>query len=135
MFSKDNKVKEAKTMDINVIAKNTSFQGEIKADGDFRIDGNLEGFLETSGKVIIGVHGFIKGKVTAANSDIEGKFNGELLVSETLSIKATSQITGDVVVGKLSVEPGAMFNATCSTKGAVKELNSNEEKAQRERTA
>ena len=33
---------------------------------------------------------------------------------------------GEVEVGKLAVEPGATFNATCSMKGAVKELNKGE---------
>ena len=32
-------------MERNVIAKNTIIVGEIKSDGDFRIDGTLEGDL------------------------------------------------------------------------------------------
>ena len=122
--SKDKKPQKNKIMERNVIAKNTSIVGDIKSDGDFRIDGSLEGTLTTDGRVIIGTNGFIKGKVEATNADIEGKFSGELLVSSTLTIKATADISGNVVVGKLSVEPGASFNATCAMKGSVKELNS-----------
>ncbi|WP_297806528.1 polymer-forming cytoskeletal protein [uncultured Polaribacter sp.] len=123
-------------MERNVIAKNTSIVGDIKSDGDFRIDGSLEGTLTTDGRVIIGTNGFIKGKVEATNADIEGKFSGELLVSSTLTIKATADISGNVVVGKLSVEPGASFNATCAMKGSVKELNSvDDQKRQSEKTA
>ncbi|MBT5289525.1 MAG: polymer-forming cytoskeletal protein, partial [Flavobacterium sp.] len=78
----------------------------------------------------------VKGKIDAVNSDIEGKFSGELLVQETLTIKATATISGDVVIGKLSVEPGATFNASCSMKGAIKELNQNEQsKTLSEKTA
>ena len=45
-------------------------------------------------------------------------------------------ISGDVVVGKLSVEPGASFNATCAMKGSVKELNSiDDQKRHAEKTA
>ena len=123
-------------MERNVIAKNTTIVGDIKSDGDFRIDGSLEGTLTTDGRVIIGTNGFIKGKVEATNADIEGKFSGELLVSNTLTIKATADISGNVVVGKLSVEPGASFNATCAMKGSVKELNSiDDQKRQSEKTA
>ena len=51
------------------------------------------------------------------NADIEGNFNGELLVSDLLSLKTTAVIEGTVSVAKLAVEPGATFNASCSMKG------------------
>jgi cytoskeletal protein CcmA (bactofilin family) len=133
---KDKKSQSTKTMERNVIAKNTRIVGDIKSEGDFRIDGALEGTLVTSGRVIIGAEGSIQGKVEAGNADIEGKLSGNLLVSQTLTIKSTANISGDVVIGKLSVEPGAIFNATCAMKGAIKELNSkNDKKRTSEKTA
>ncbi len=103
-------------MERNVIAKNTFITGEIKSDGDFRIDGTLEGSLNTKGRVIIGVEGFVKGNIEASNADVEGKISGKLIVNKTLTVKAAANISGDVVVGKLSIEPGATFNATCAMK-------------------
>ena len=90
-------------MERNVVAKNTSIVGDISSEGDFRIDGTLEGNLKTNGRVIIGAEGFIKGKVESTNADIEGKFSGELLVQEVLTIKASANISGEVIIGKLSV--------------------------------
>lgn len=127
MVSNKSKASKNKAMERNVIAKNTSFIGDIVSEGDFRIDGNLEGNLKTDGKVIIGSAGTIKGKVESNHADIEGEFSGDLLVNETLTVRGTASIFGDVVVGKLSVEPGASFNATCSMRGAIKELNKNEQ--------
>ena len=136
MFRKNTNPEKSKVMERNVIAKNTTIIGDIKSDGEFRIDGTLEGALKTDGRVIIGSDGFIKGKVEATNADIEGKISGELLVSNTLTIKATADISGEVIIGKLSIEPGASFNATCAMKGAIKELNSdNDEKRLSEKTA
>ena len=127
---------KSRTMERNVIAKNSTFVGEITSDGDFRIDGILEGTLKTKGKVIIGVDGFIKGTIEATNAEIEGKFSGQLSIANILTIKATANISGDIVVGKLSIEPGATFNASCVMKGALKELNkSNETKQASEKTA
>ena len=123
MFSNKEKTQKPKVMEINVVAKNTAIIGDITSEGDFRIDGTLEGNIKTKGRVIIGISGSVKGKIDAVNSDIEGKFSGELQVQETLTIKATAIISGDVVIGKLSVEPGATFNASCSMRGAIKELN------------
>lgn len=135
MFSTKEKTQKQKVMEINVVAKNTAIIGDITSEGDFRIDGTLEGNIKTKGRVIIGAEGSVKGKIDAVNSDIEGKFSGDLLVQETLTIKATASISGDVVIGKLSVEPGATFNASCSMKGAIKELNQNEQQQLAEKTA
>ncbi|UII81535.1 polymer-forming cytoskeletal protein [Flagellimonas sp. CMM7] len=104
----------------NRIEKNTKIKGNITSEADFRIDGKLEGNVKTSGKVVIGKDGYINGKVECVNADIEGKFNGELLVNDLLSLKASAIIEGTVSVSKLAVEPGATFNAACTMgKGAT----------------
>ncbi len=101
----------------NRIEKHTKIKGDIVSEADFRIDGKLNGNLKTSGKVVIGKDGYIHGKVECLNADIEGNFNGELLVSELLTLKSSALIEGTVSVAKLAVEPGATFNASCSMKG------------------
>ena len=126
MFRKEKKLKTEKIMEINVLAKNTTIVGSVQSEGDFRIDGSLDGSLVTKGKVIIGSEGLVKGDVESANADIEGKFIGKLQVHNTLAIKGTANINGELVVGKLSVEPGAVFNAKIEMKGAVKELKQSE---------
>ncbi|WP_445386319.1 bactofilin family protein [Robiginitalea sp. IMCC44478] len=101
----------------NRIEKNTKIKGDIISEADFRIDGKLDGNVKTSGKVVIGKGGYIHGKVECVNADIEGSFNGELFVSELLSLKDSAVIEGTVSVSKLAVEPGATFNASCTMKG------------------
>tara|TARA_B100001057_G_scaffold285356_1_gene285572 strand:- start:173 stop:571 length:399 start_codon:yes stop_codon:yes gene_type:complete len=96
------------------IATTTKVKGDIVSEGDFRIDGTLNGSIKTKGKVVVGKDGSVKGAVSCSNADVEGKINGNLFVSETLSLRSTSVIDGDVVIGKLIVESGATFNASCS---------------------
>jgi len=49
-------------------------------------------------------------------------------LSGVLSLKSSAFIEGEVEIGKLAVEPGATFNAVCSMKGTVKELNKGEQR-------
>ena len=132
MFS-ENKNKQPQVLERNIIGKNTSIVGDVISEGDFRIDGKVEGTIKTTGRVVVGKSGSIKGKVECNNAEIEGKFSGELIVNSLLTLKATASISGDVVISKLSVEPGAEFNATCAMKGSVKELNNDQTK--KEKTA
>ena len=121
MFS-EKKEKQPQVLERNIIGKNTSITGDVISEGDFRIDGKVDGTIKTSGRVVVGKTGNAKGKVECNNADIEGNFSGELFVSNLLTLKDTATISGEVVIGKLSVEPGAEFNATCAMKGSVKEL-------------
>ena len=115
----------------NTIAKNTSLVGDIQSDGDFRVDGKIEGTIKTSGRVVIGKEGFVSGTIDCAHADIEGTFSGKLIVDQILSLKNTANISGDVVMGKLSVEPGAVFNATCAMKSSVKVMQNDGEKTKK----
>ena len=106
----------------NTIAQGTTFNGDLVSEGDFRVEGLINGSLHTSGKIVIGKTGSVEGVMSCKNADLEGKFKGNLIVSGTLSLRASAHIEGDVQIEQLSVEPGATFNASCVMKGSVKEL-------------
>jgi cytoskeletal protein CcmA (bactofilin family) len=111
----------------NVLGKATVLKGEINSQGDFRIDGALEGKITTTGRLILGKDAKVTGEIQCAHADVEGTISGNLQCSGTLTLKSTSRIEGDVVVDKLAIEPGAIFNATCSMKG-VKTLPNDTQK-------
>ena len=106
----------------NTIAKGTTITGDIISDSDFRVEGTILGNIKTPGKVVLGKTGIINGTLQAANADIEGKFSGKLILTDTLSLKSSAHVEGEVEVGKFAVEPGATFNATCMMKGAQKDV-------------
>lgn len=128
MFNEKKKPQKNQVLERNIIAATTSIKGDINSEGDFRIDGYVDGTIKTTGRVVIGTTGKVFGTVECSNADIEGSFTGKLIVTELLSLKATSKIEGEVYINKLSVEPNALFNATCTMKSGVKELNANETK-------
>lgn len=97
----------------NRINEGTKLKGDISSTGFFRIDGSVEGNVKTPSKVVLGKLGVIVGTLICESADIEGRFEGNLQVSGTLTLRATAVIDGDVIVGKLAVEPGATMNASC----------------------
>tara|TARA_B100001248_G_scaffold202246_2_gene156432 strand:- start:6138 stop:6566 length:429 start_codon:yes stop_codon:yes gene_type:complete len=109
----------------NMIAYGTIFEGDLKSEGDFRIEGTIKGTLITKGKVVVGNSGLVEGSLNCNNADVEGQIKGKLVVLETLSLRASAHVDGDVQTGKLAVEPGATFNANCQMKDAVKALKTN----------
>lgn len=99
---------------INLLGAGTSIKGDIKSNGDFRIDGSLVGSIHSKGKVIIGTTGKVDGEIICQNADISGEVKARVTVTELLSLKATSKISGDVTTNKLAIESGAKFSGSCN---------------------
>ena len=97
----------------NVIASGTKIIGTITANNDIRIDGNIEGDINCKGKIVVGTNGIINGKIICNNAEIMGSINGQLIVSDTLSLKSTSSVLGEIKTKVLVIEPEAKFTGTC----------------------
>lgn len=104
----------------NRIVEGTAIKGDIISHADFRLDGELIGNFNSNGKIVIGPAGIVKGDIICRNADIEGRFSGKIQVAEILNVKSKASIHGEVVCGKLSVEPGAEFSASCVMKSNLK---------------
>jgi cytoskeletal protein CcmA (bactofilin family) len=105
--------KEATTGMATIIAGGTEIKGNIESKGDIRIDGTLIGNLTTTSKVLVGASGKIMGDVNALQADVLGTINGNVKVTELLSLKNNCEIKGNLFAGQLQVDPTASFNGEC----------------------
>ena len=117
----------AKTSDtistsINLIGAGTVIEGEIKSNGDIRIDGTIYGSIISKAKVVIGSTGHVKGDITCQNADISGTIEGKTNVSDLLFLKASSKLNGDIFTGKLVVEAGSSFTGSCNMGAVIKDI-------------
>ena len=103
----------------NALTAGSKIVGNISADSDYRIDGLIEGELQCSGKVVIGEAGKITGTVVCQNAEILGLLDGKISCSQQLSLRSSGKIQGEVHTKTLIVEPGALFNGTCSMGNAT----------------
>ena len=122
MFDKNTKSYTDLLGKTNRIVEGTTIKGAIVSPADFRLDGHLIGNFESKGKLVIGSAGSVTGDIICKNCDIEGKYEGKIQVTELLNLKSKASIHGEVICGKLSVEPGADFSASCIMKPPVKNV-------------
>lgn len=106
----------------NALTGNSKIIGTVIADSDFRIDGTIDGDLQCNGKVVIGEHGFMKGNIICQSAEILGKMEGKLQAKQTLALRATAKMHGDIKTQTLIVEPNALFNGTCEMGNRVEEV-------------
>ncbi len=107
---------------VNIIGAGTIIEGTITTNGDIRIDGSLTGSIQVKGKLVVGPTGSVDGEITCQNADISGIVKGKISITELLSLKASSKLTGDIITNKIAIEPGATFSGSCSMGGVIKDI-------------
>lgn len=100
--------------EVSRISAGTEVKGNLVSKTDIRIDGNFEGDLVTSGKLVIGESAVVRGNVICASADIWGNVEGEFCSREAITLKSSSQFTGNLRTNKICIEMGAGFSGNCT---------------------
>jgi cytoskeletal protein CcmA (bactofilin family) len=96
----------------NHINDGTAINGNMIAQSDMRIDGNIYGNISCTSKVVIGKTSEIRGNIQCGDLTIEGKVTGNLDVEGILCFKSSAVFEGDVTYQKIIVEEGATIVGT-----------------------
>ena len=97
-----------------VLGKGTEFKGDLKSSTSVRVDGRLEGAVQTSGDLIVGESGVLVANVEAASIMVAGEIQGQVKASARLEIAPTGRIRGDVETPVLVVNEGGRLDGKCA---------------------
>ena len=92
---------------ITLLAKGVLLRGEIHVEGTVRIDGRLDGDLQTKGQVIIGEEGLVQGTITAGTVISSGRIKAKVTANERVQLMKTATLIGEVLTPVLIMEEGA----------------------------
>ena len=96
-----------------IIGKGSAISGDLKVNGFIRIDGDIDGNLETDGNVIVGENARIRGDLTAKSVIIGGIIKGNIKANESVKILADAAVIGDVISRKVQVDGSALIHGHC----------------------
>lgn len=83
--------------------------GTIKAGGNIRIDGKVDGDIESTGDVVIGKTADINGNINVRSVSIAGHVQGNVNATDRIEMKSSARMHGDIRASRLSVEDGVTF--------------------------
>jgi cytoskeletal protein CcmA (bactofilin family) len=92
---------------ITLLAKGVLLTGEIHVEGTVRIDGRLDGEIQTKGQVIIGEDGLVQGTITAGTVISSGRIKAKVTATERVQLLKTATLIGEVHSPVLIMEEGA----------------------------
>lgn len=98
----------------SIIGKGSSIKGNLKINGFIRVDGDLDGDLETSGNVIVGENARIRGDIIAKSvSVIGGIVYGNIIAPDSVKLLSTSVVIGDIQTHKLQSDEKVILHGHC----------------------
>jgi cytoskeletal protein CcmA (bactofilin family) len=96
----------------NIIGRSCVIRGDLTADGAFRIDGTIEGSVESQGAVVVGETGVVRGGLRGTDVVIAGAVQGDVIATGHLEILAKGKIEGDIAAKSVRIETGGVFCGT-----------------------
>lgn len=108
-----------------VIGPKISFKGELSGEEDLLIQGRVEGTIDLKGnQLTVGQQGVVKANLMAKTITIEGNVEGDLIGQESIEIKASSNVKGNLVAARVILEDGAKFRGSIDMDTSGKGLSS-----------
>lgn len=100
---------------INAGCKISGFFG---GNGDFLINGEIEGDCEVSGTITLTETGVWQGTIRADTVIISGQVDGDIVAAGKVEITASAKIVGTVTGEAIAVAEGAVVEGVMTTTGS-----------------
>ena len=101
---------------VSVIGPTLVFKGELSADEDLVIEGNIEGKIAHHKKhLTIGKNGKVKADIHASSVIVEGRLVGDIHSDGVVSLARGSEVKGDIYCARIIMEDGARFKGKIDT--------------------
>jgi cytoskeletal protein CcmA (bactofilin family) len=86
------------------------FKGDLVADEDLVIQGQIEGSILHTRSLTIGSQGRVRGDIRARRIIVEGSVDGNLYALERASLRPGATVRGDIFAAEIVIDDGACLN-------------------------
>ena len=95
---------------MSVIGPTLVIKGELEAEENLLVQGRIEGTIKHNAEsIVIGERGTVQANIKARNVIIEGTVEGDIHGSESVSIRETANVQGNIFTPRISITEGAHF--------------------------
>lgn len=100
-----------------LINEGCKISGMISGDGNFLINGEVEGDCDLNGTVTLARNGLWNGTIKAGNVVVAGRVDGDIVAAGNVEITDTARISGTVAGEAIAVAEGAVVEGVMKTTG------------------
>ncbi|MEM9208678.1 MAG: polymer-forming cytoskeletal protein [Pseudomonadota bacterium] len=104
---------EVRTRNVSVIGPTLRFKGELSANEDLVIEGEVEGKIAHQDKnLTVGKQGRVTADIRARNVEIHGEVTGDIFGDDRVVLSKTAVVNGNIDCGRVVLEDGALFTGS-----------------------
>lgn len=96
-----------------VLGQGLILKGDLKGDGNIRIDGQLNGRLESTGDVYIGKKAEVTGDCHVGSIIIGGRVKGNVVALKRVEVLSSGELYGDILAPRICIADGVIFEGNC----------------------
>lgn len=96
-----------------IIGEGSSIRGDLKISGMVRIEGDIDGNIETNGNLFVSEKARVRGNIQARSVTVCGIVQGNIIAPEHVQLFASSAVLGDIQTHKLSAEEDVIIQGHC----------------------
>lgn len=98
----------------SIIGSDMIVEGNIRAKETVRVEGYVNGNVETEGALIISATGKVKGNIKGSSIVMGGVLEGDLVSSGKTELISTGKVIGNINTKSLIVDENAVFHGQCN---------------------
>src|SRR3954451_942751 len=100
------------TSDVNkggTLSSGVSIKGTVKFQKELLIDCEVDGRIDSQGRLTVGKQAKIKGDIKTRSVTVDGTVNGNITAEERCELRAGCSVNGDIEAPRLVVDEAASF--------------------------
>ncbi|MBT8098386.1 MAG: polymer-forming cytoskeletal protein [Gammaproteobacteria bacterium] len=99
--------------EVAVIGRSIRIDGDLRGEEDLRIEGDVNGTIQLRNNTLtIGSEGKIGATVYAKSVTVHGSMQGDVVGSESVSVRKNARVNGNITAPRVSLEDGAKFKGS-----------------------
>lgn len=112
----DKKKSYSDTKVVSIIGPGTKVSGDIYSQGTIRIEGEIEGRVDSQDTIVVQESGKVHADLVAGQVIISGEVHGNVFAHDRLEVTPTGRLYGDIAAPRISIAEGVIFEGKCSMK-------------------
>ena len=97
------------------VGRDIHLKGEITACDKLVVEGRVEASLTDARVIEVAPTGHYKGDAQVDEADISGRFEGQLIARDKLTVRADGRISGSIRYGRIVIESGGEVSGDMQT--------------------
>lgn len=92
-----------------ILSSSVSIKGTVKFRNELLIDGEVEGKIDSTGRLTIGKNARFRGEIMTKSVIVDGTIDGNITARERCELRAGCTVRGDIESPRLVVDEAATF--------------------------